>query len=62
MAEADGSRMDSKDHPAQRMITVLDWWLADHFDKGRNPRIANAIIDLKEAIWLEIDLERKRGG
>lgn len=45
-------------HPAQRMITILDWWLADHFDHGRNPRIESRILSLQAEIQDQMDQDQ----
>lgn len=42
------------ENPATRMLTVLDWWLHDHFDGGRNPGIATRIVSLQDEIRAQI--------
>lgn len=49
--------MDAPEHPATRMITVLDWWLKDHFDNGRNTEIEARIHALQLEIQLQIDAD-----
>lgn len=47
-------------HPAERMLTVLDWWLADHFDHGRNPLIEHKIVELQAVIQNQIDIDQQK--
>lgn len=39
-------RAERRPHPATRMVMVLNWWMEDHFDRGRNPRIEERILAL----------------